>query len=248
MENLKEALQYLVNLGEGTARPDVLEICGKTYATKKLVRYGEKKYACDLEVSSLTAILDYIAAAGAEFRQDMILHVQSPRQVSFVSFLDNEDRCRECLLTAAANVSEFGFDRLYDQERFIMELQANFLPNEDLEKLQAVAGNVEGGTTTNYGDDGVSQKTTIKSGIATRENIVVPNPATLIPYRTFPEIEQPSSKFVFRIRDNRDGAPEFKLLEADGGVWKTDAIARIKEYLQHGLESIDCPVNIHVIG
>lgn len=247
MENLKEALQYLVNLGEKEARPEVLEICGKTYATKKLVRYGEEEKAAALDVSSLTAILDYIAAAGPELRRDMILHVDSPKRVFLLSFL-NEERCRECLLVAEANVSEFGFDRWYDQERFIMELQANFLPNEDLEKLQAVAGNVEGGTTTNYGDDGVSQKATIKSGIATRENIVVPNPATLIPYRTFPEIEQPSSKFVFRIRDNRDGAPEFKLLEADGGVWKTDAIAQIKEYLRHGLESIDCPVNIHVIG
>ena len=40
MENLKEALQYLVNLGEKTASPEVLEICGKTYANKNLVRYG----------------------------------------------------------------------------------------------------------------------------------------------------------------------------------------------------------------
>lgn len=247
MENLKEALQYLVNLGKEEASPEVLEICGKTYVTKKLVQYSGREYADDLEVSSLTAILDYISAAGLEFRQDMILHVEGPRIVRLISFLD-EGRRRECLLTAKANVSEFVFDRWYDQERFIMELQANFLPNEDLEKLQAVAGNVEGGTTASYGDDGVSQKTTIKSGIATREDVVVPNPATLIPWRTFPEIEQPASKFVFRIRDNRDGAPEFKLLEADGGVWKTDAIAQIKEYLKNGLGSIDCPVSIHVIG
>ena len=247
MENLKEALQYLVALGEDGASPEVLEICGKTYATKKLVRYGGREYADDLEVSSLTAILDYIAAAGPEFRQDMILHVESPKKVSLVSCLDDERR-RECLLTAEANVSEFRFDQWYDQERFIMELQANFVDNEDLRLLQAVAGNVEGGTTTNYGDDGVSQKTTIKSGIATREDVVVPNPARLIPYRTFQEIDQPESAFVFRIRDSRNDAPEFKLLEAEGGIWKNDAIAQIKEYLKNGLGSIDCPVNIHVIG
>ena len=247
MENLKEALQYLVSLGEEEASPEVLEICGKTYSTKKLVRYGEEEKATALEVSSLTAILDYIAAAGAEFRRDMILHVESPKRVYLLSFLD-EERCRECLLMAEASVSEFRFDQWYDQDRFIMELQANFLPSEELGLLLAVAGNVEGGTTASYGDDGVSQKTTIKSGIATREDVIVPNPATLIPWRTFPEIDQPESSFVFRIRDNAHNAPEFKLLEADGGVWKTDAIARIKEYLQHGLESIDCPVNIHVIG
>lgn len=211
------------------------------------MQYGGREYADDLEVSSLTAILDYIAAAGPEFQRDMILHVESPKIVRLFSFLD-EERRRECLLTAAANVSEFVFDRWYDQERFIMELQSNFIPAVDLKKLQAVAGNVEGGTTASYGDDGVSQKTTIKSGIATREDVVVPNPATLLPYRTFPEIEQPSSKFVFRIRDNRDGAPEFKLLEAEGGIWKNMAIENIKEYLRNRLDSIDCPVNIHVIG
>lgn len=247
MENLKDALQYLVSLGEESASPEVLEICGKTYATKKLTVYGEKKYANVLEVSSLTAILDYIAAAGSEFGQNMILHVESPKQVRLISFLD-EERRRECLLVAKANVAEFRFDNWYDQERFIMELQANFVPNGDLKLLQTVAGNVEGGTTANYGDDGVSQKTTIKSGIATREDVIVPNPATLIPYRTFPEIEQTKSKFVFRIQDNRNDAPEFKLLEAEGGIWKNETIGRIKEYLQNGLNSIDCPFRIHVIG
>lgn len=247
MENLKEALQYLVDLGENTAKPEVVTICGKTYATKNLKQYSWEWYADALEVSSLTAVLDYIAVAGPEILGDIILHVESPTQVRLISFL-NAERKRECLLTAEANVSGFEFDQWYSQEQFIMGLQSDFLPSEDLEKLQAVAGCVEGGTSANYGDDGVSQKVTIKSGIATREDVVVPNPATLVPYRTFPEIEQPESKFVFRIRDSRDGAPEFKLLEAEGGIWKNEAVARIKEYVRNGLNSIAFPFSIHVIG
>lgn len=35
---------------------------------------------------------------------------------------------------------------------------------------------VEAKTTANYGDDGVSQKTTIKQGIASKADVLVPNP------------------------------------------------------------------------
>ena len=76
-----------------------------------------------------------------------------------------------------------------------------------------VAGNIQAGTTANYDDDGVSQKTTIKIGIANKTDVIVPNPMKLRPYRTFAEIEQPESSYVFRIMDT-DRGPAFKLVEA----------------------------------
>lgn len=62
-------------------------------------------------------------------------------------------------MRADAIVNEFQFDRYYDQERFLIELQANFIESDDLTVLKQVAGNIESGTTANYDDDGVSQKT-----------------------------------------------------------------------------------------
>ena len=91
-----------------------------------------------------------------------------------------------------------------------------------------VAGNIKSGTTANYSDDGVSQKTTIKTGV------IVPNPVKLRPYRTFAEIEQPESSYVFRIKDG-DRGPTFKLVEADGGLWKNAVMKKIKEYLEFEL-------------
>ena len=89
----------------------------------------------------------------------------------------------------------------------------------------------------NYGDDGVTQKTTIKQGIASKADVLVPNPVTLTPYRTFLEVEQPSSEFVFRIKDN-GGAPVFMLVEAEGGLWRAEAMQNIKEYLTMELKDI----------
>ena len=137
-------------------------------------------------------------------------------------------------MVSNAIVNEFQFDRYYDQERFLIELQANFLETEDILKIRQVAGSIQAGTTAIYDDDGISQKTTIRSGIANNTDIIVPNPVRLCPYRTFAEIEQPESSYVFRIEDT-DGVPAFKLVEADGGLWKNETMKRIKEYLESEL-------------
>lgn len=96
-----------------------------------------------------------------------------------------------------------------------------------------VAGNIKSGTTANYSDDGVSQKTTVKMGVELND-VIVPNPVALRPYRTFSEIEQPESRYVFRIKDT-DHGPYFKLVEADGGLWKCGTMQKIKEYLEYEL-------------
>ena len=135
-----------------------------------------------------------------------------------------------------AETPRFRYDEWYDQERFLIEMQANFEENTDLEAILKVSGNVEAKTTANYGDDGVTQKTTIKQGIASKADVLVPNPVTLIPYRTFLEVKQPESEFVFRIKD-AGGMPAFKIVEAEGGLWKNVAMKEIRDYFVRNLES-----------
>lgn len=131
----------------------------------------------------------------------------------------------------------FVANRWVEQEKFILELQSKFVTTPDLEAIMQVAGNIEAKTTANYGDDGVTQKTTITQGVASKTDVIVPNPVQLIPYRTFLEIEQPSSNFVFRI-DGSGSVPEFTLIEADGGLWINQSKERIKEYLVGELQDI----------
>ena len=50
-------------------------------------------------------------------------------------------------------------------------------------------------------------------------------------------MDQPESKFIFRIGEDRDGRPLFKLVEADGGLWKYDAVGAIKKFLSEGLSN-----------
>ena len=69
----------------------------------------------------------------------------------------------------------------------------------------------------------------------------MPNPVELAPYRTFPEVEQPISKFIFRMQEG----PRAALYEADGGAWRNKAILSIKEYLQEELKELE---NIEIIA
>lgn len=232
VEGLKEALQYIAGLKAESMDPKILEIEGRTYCTKDLTRYHNFPMASGINVNTLTALVDYIKGKPEELRESSVLHVVSPTKVLLYSGLIDE-RNRETLMTAEAIANEFRFDSYYDQEQFLIELQANFVETEDLATIMQVSGNIKSGTTANYSDDGVSQKTTIKSGVEFAD-VIVPNPVKLRPYRTFAEIEQPESAYVFRIKDG-DRGPSFKLVEADGGLWKNATMKKIKEYLEYEL-------------
>ncbi len=109
--------------------------------------------------------------------------------------------------------------------------------------LLQVTGCIKEEAIKQVGDDGVSQSATIKTGVASVEPIIVPNPVMLAAYRTFQEIEQPVTKFIFRMKDG----PSAALFEADGGMWKNLAIERIREYLSTELKDIH-GVNVHILA
>lgn len=233
--DLRDAIDYLVDLAEEAKEPKVVDIAGKTYCDKSLRRYDKEEKADPLTATSLNSLLDYINGKSDELRESMIIHVESPTSVRLISGL-NKERDREELFRITTNPNGFVFDSYYDQERFIINMQTAFQQSEETALILTVAGNVENKTIANYGDDGTSQKATISKGIAGKEDVIVPNPVTLKPYRTFLEVDQPESKFIFRIGEERDGSPIFKLVEADGGIWKYAAVDRIKEFIRENLK------------
>lgn len=239
---IKEALQYII----GLQQPRVQEIDGQKYFFNKdgfpLLVDGCR--VCDaLEISTLTSLVEYIkgrladdfAAAGAVPK--MIVHVKSETEVRLVSAF-NGDMDRWEIATAKARVPEIQLNRFMDQENFIIQMQSMFIETPDKAIVMQVAGNVEDKTVANYGDDGVTQKATIKSGLSGMEDVLVPNPVKLRPFRTFHEIDQPEIAFVFRMRNGSNGV-SCALFEADGGAWKFDAVHSIAEYLKNELKGVE---------
>lgn len=228
MDMTKEALQYVNDL----KAPAITEIGGETYSDKELHRISYNPKAAVIEMSTLNSLVEYIKSDQDFKLVHMYVHVESPTVVRLFSSLDDE-RKREVLVKVTAPVPRFDFNEYMDHESFLIALQSMFLPGEDRDLILKFTGTVESGTVAQYGDDGISQKATIKKGIAGKEDALIPNPVKLRPYRTFVEVEQPESSFIFRMKDDR--RLECAIFEADGGAWKNFSMNNIKEYLQSEL-------------
>ena len=115
----------------------------------------------------------------------------------------------------------------------MIALQVLFEQTEDAAALLALVGNIKDEKVATHDDDGVTQTVTARQGVVLAQNVKAPNPVTLRPYRTFREVEQPASKFVFRMQAGKEGAkPLCALFEADGGRWKLEAVQGIAAFLR----------------
>jgi hypothetical protein len=159
--------------------------------------------------------------------------VESPTKVRLSSELKLEKH-REEYMVCNAIVPRVIFDNFIETEKFNIMLQSNFVKNNDVEKLLIVTGKIRDEAVKETGDDGISQSVTVKTGVASVGAVVVPNPVILAPYRTFPEIDQPASKFIFRMKEG----PLATIIEADGGAWRNEAMEGIKGFLKTELVEI----------
>lgn len=222
---IKEALQYLIGLGKA----EISEENGQIYSDKKL-HLLEQPIVSPFKVHTLTGLVDYLKS---EFDGDenVMIQIVSPTEVSVKSRF-NQDARRDFFISAEALLPHFRFDSWYDTEEFNIKLQSCFVKNEDRDIMLKVVGNIKEDQVKTVSDDGVSQAVVAKVGVASVGNVEVPNPVKLAPYRTFVEVEQPESDFVFRMQNG----PRCAIFEADGGAWKNDAIENIKEFLYTALK------------
>ena len=233
MDMTRDALQYVV----GLKTAEVLDINGGKYVDKDVHRVDKELRASAIQMNTLTSLVDYLKAGVDSMADKMLVQVVSPRKVRVLSMLD-ADRKREELVEVEAMIPDFEYGRYMGNERFIIALQSKFIANDDRALLLQFAGTVKDESIAQYGDDGVTQKATIKTGITSVGDAVVPNPVKLRPFRTFIEVEQPESAFVFRMRQAEGHGVECAIFEADGGAWKNAAMKSIKEYLQYELAEL----------
>ncbi len=240
---IKEALQYLVGLG--VDENPIVEVNEKSYSLKQLFPVKEVGPS-PLEFNFLDSLVTYLKQ-GVDFScgvdEELIIEIESPTKIALHTQVIGDFGERFTPVICTALVDQFPWGRFVDPDNFIIMAQSRFVDTEDLASIRAIVGNVKSEEVMQFSDDGISQQVTAKSGIARVENVVIPPRVKLAPYRTFMEIEQPESEFVFRARKT-DGLPNFALFEADGGAWRIEAMKRIKEYLEKQLEGI----NVVVLG
>lgn len=245
-----DAMRFLFELGKKQRDYTIKEINGATYVNTSpkypLERIGkyERPAPNMFTAYSLSGLVEYLKNDVDEhFRRHDALHVvvENTDRVTVYSPIHGESNRRDLLARCVFTRPDIPFDRYMNQETFSVMLQTHFDEGENRARVLAVTGNLcmeEGATLA---DDGVTQAVTLRSGIARKEDVQIANPVLLAPHRTFPEVEQPASPFVLRVRKG-EGA-ELALFQADSGAWKIEAVARIGAWLTDALKDV-CAVVI----
>lgn len=225
---IKKAIEYIVELSTPTFHESGI----KEYSDRKMYEVDPKPYADPIKLHTLNSLIDYIRSGFDGMESKMFIHVVSPTEVRLYSTLDDENRRREIVAIVNAEVPSFLFGEFVPHENFCIGVQAKFQETEDRALLLKFAGTVQSGTVAEYGDDGISQKATVKTGISTKSEAIVPNPVKLAAYRTFIEVDQPAAQYVFRMKDDKYNGVQCVLFEADGGAWRIEAMKSISQYLK----------------
>lgn len=230
---IKEAIEKI----ESMVPAEIIEIAGNIYSSKQIVPVLDP-LAAKINLNTLTGLVDYLRANVDNLTHSgLMIHVASFQCVDLLSSLISPWKLRETFIRVECDTLKFTFGQFMDIESFVIRMQSMFVPSPEVDAILKIVGNVTDAVVKQFSDDGVTQQATVKAGVSRVENVAIPNPVSLSPYRTFLEIEQPASKFVFRMRSGNE-APTCALFEADGGMWKNEAVLGIKEWLAEKTKEI----------
>jgi hypothetical protein len=232
-------------LAAQSARPHIAKVGGIEYA---FVPSGDGKWQLATGVSirplgpdplnfrTLTGLADYLKADNDDLRgpEKLALHVCDHQVVRLVGSLGVDAfSSRHTYAVATVGLSSFGFGHFLEQEIFQIALQTQFVDTPEREELLKFIASVKSGPAREVVDDRVAQMVTTRRGVQMSAATPVPSPINLRPFRTFRDVDQPVSPFVFRARGGGDDeTPEFALFAADGDVWTLNAIASIAAKLK----------------
>jgi hypothetical protein len=220
----------------------LVELDGLTFSPLPLKPVFHEPTPKPLEMHTLSGLVEYVRTNIDSLmpKQTLIL-VDNPDTVELVSLIDGKDRHRDryAIVKLDSNLKEFPFGKYQDVESFVVGLRSMFEPTPDLEKLVMYVSKVRGGKSFSLDDDGVSQTTSVAVGVsgALTKKETAPAIVRLRPYRTFRDIEQTESEFLFRMKlvDTEDNIVGACLYEADGGRWRHFASQSIKKFLEEAL-------------
>ena len=240
---IREAMDRILEL----RNPDKIDVNSETWV-KDGYTVAAPCVPETIKLYSLNGLVDYVKDnVDRHEYNDLMVHVIDHLKVRVISHIDTIYRKRERYVRSIYIPTQpyASYDDYMALEEFKIWLLTDFEDNEDRQALLRLVGNVTDQQVKTSTDDGISQAVSSRVGIAKVETAMVPNPVGLVPFRTFSEVVQPTSKFVLRLRSGirEDDLPKAALFQADGGAWKIQAMLNIKAWLKTEL-----PEDISIIG
>lgn len=234
---IREAIDRVLQL----AAPAVVDVDGVKCAREVLhaVKPDLEPAPKTLVVHTLTGLVDYLTMVGIDDGvKGFTIVIEDYNRVAAYGPLEPAFGRRKAFCVAEAIEHSLRFGQFLEQEVFVIELQSKFAPAGDFVEVLKLASTISEVNERTSTDDGVSQQVSAKVGIVRSTDVKLPNPVTMHPYRTFPEVDPVGSLFVFRAQQG----PKFAMIEAGGGKWRMDTIQAIRRWLAEKLDCAACPV------
>jgi hypothetical protein len=234
---LKEFVEKILSLGP----VDHLTIHGREYADRPMGLIEPPRDHAPLELMTLTGLMDAVRAQldGLD-PSAWLIEVLSHQGVRIVSRHTGLYGRREVLLSVSLQDGEpFPFGLFLPREEFVIGLQSRFLQQGDVLEVLRLASGLEMSAVMVAEDDGISQRTTTRQGIALKETVTVKGRVKLRPYRTFREVEQPVSEFVFRLRAKEGMEPGVVVFEERARQDRRGAAPRALDPVDEAEEEVE---------
>lgn len=222
---IKDAINTIL----GLAKPQTIEVDGKPFFDNAYLP-AKTEFPKDIAINNLTGIVDFITNKPESWPGKLFIHVRDFDEVVLYHAMSGNFNQRTAIIKAKSRECQYRFGRQFEVEDFIISLNGMFLKNDDRDYLLNFVSNVKMDASATVKDDGVSQTITARQGASSLvKDIPIKPLVDLKPFRTFNDIDQPESKFVFRLKVG-EKTPTCALYECDGEAWKQEAIANIKIY------------------
>jgi hypothetical protein len=224
--SLEDGRKYWAKSGNPVIRPNISPIC---------------------EVTSLYAMISAFDSKDLNNNMENIqVIVDNERHVSVRSFSKDPWQQRDVFITARYSVEPYPFGSFISIEDAIIKMMCLFVDSEKKSLLIAHLSSICSEEILTSLDDGISQAVTVEKRTGRKDRATIDPIIELAPFRTFTEVDQPTSRFLIRMQNVKGDRPVVALFEADGGAWRAEACVRVAAYLRSELNSID--VHVPVIG
>jgi len=246
---LKELADKIEKLVNEKVEPEIINYGGVDYV-KKVSGYERlhKPSTAVIEVNSLDGLIKLIKNNKIDSKDVLDIYEPLIVKVNFneivVMSALNTDKTRNYLFEANPMIPHLQMGQRLSVEEMIILLSTAYIPTENTKKFISSLSSLRIVEEVQFDDDGIGQTVTAKQGTSINKSFQVQPIVKLKPIRTYEEIEQVESKFLFRV--NKDGT--VCLREADGGQWKYEVQKEIVRYLEDNLKDEIESQTVVVVG
>jgi hypothetical protein len=131
-----------------------------------------------------------------------------------------------------AKIKPFPFGEFMDVTQMRVSLMTMFEDTPDRGRMMVYLSKMTSKSEVNWSDDGISTAVSVVEGVSgqTVDNVQLSSILELRPYRTFFDVEQPLSRFLFRLEKNGEKI-KAALFDVNPDFWKFEARTNIRKRL-----------------